>query len=941
MKGVPLVLSLLCLFLSPVMTIRAQYVPTAERGNPNARRRSVIDTNLIRTSLQNFGYGGRTDAAHGMPYEWSKGTNRYYLALATMFVGGEVIDVNGDTIHIVSVPAFRTNLLTGQSWNFEPVPEYQNPNSNQLARSDDPATWPPMWIDQLGDSTDPGWPGAWNGLFGKNLFINGTETYHHFADNLYSRYRYYPIPSDTTRRGLGIVVSQRTLAWREPFLEDAIVTVSDIYNVGIQNIERAAVTMWIADFLGGDGDSQDDLISYNLLRKTLYFKDRDGLSSNQAFANARVLMPALVFLQTPTNSGVELGMTNIQYLPTAINFSQTADIFFWNTLMRPGSFVNPQIIPIGDDDAFASCGYFPLPAHGSQRFVTAFVFAEDSLNINRKVNYLKGLVGGSYSPNGVQVSITLPQPGQVLSGQSPIHWDAGAGRQSLKIDMFYSSNAGDTWRLLAQGVANGGSSVLNTDTLSDGIFYRLMLVAYDSLGLGYRIMDSTFTINNPQQAPPQIRLNKSIAGRAWQSQIPVRWVAGDADGDSVAIDFSYRTQGSPQWIPIVAGLPNTGQYALEISGLPNSSFCIFRGIARAGTLSGTDTAGILEIRNPRYVLPETAFVQRNTRGTGIIQPSIVNPAQVNGHTYNVVFSGPSDSATSYSVIDQNSGLTVVSGATQIDGTVEGPMFDGIRMFVRTDGIFLNQSETRWNHQGIHRTAFELFTNVFDFGYREPRDYLVEIGNVGLDTSNAAIIAGFSIPSRSVNFTVKDATTGQRVPFAFVESDGDDGRLTTGNLSDVVILLRRFSPDSIGPTWSLYMLPDSLGNPLAGDTLIVRLHKPFQNLDSYRFTAITGPLLGVPDERPNQYALSQNYPNPFNPQTDIRFSIGSVGHTVLEIYDVLGRRVRTLVNERLDPGEHILQWNGQNDNGVNVSSGVYFYRVISGTFMQTRKMLLLR
>lgn len=936
--------ALSALVLGSFVEVRAQYVPLGERGQPAARRYSVLDTNTVRSTFYNFGFGGRMGVGQGMAYEWPKGTNRDYLALVTMFVGGEVIDANGDTIHIVSVPAFRTNPQTGLSWNFEPVPDYQNAGSNELARSDEPSTWPSTWIDKLNDPTDPGWPGSWNGLLGKNVFINGTELYHHYADNLYNRYRYYPIPSDTTRRGLGIVVSQRTLAWREPFLEDAIVTVSDIFNVGSQTIQRAGVTMWIADFLGGDGDSQDDLMSYNLPRKTLYFKDRDGLSVNPAFANARVLMPALTFLQTPQTGGVELGMTNIQYLPAgAINFSQTSDVFFWNTFMRPGDYIDPQLITVGDYDAFASASYFTLPAHGSRRFVTSIVFAEDSLNTNRKVNYLRGLVGGGFTTNSVSVSIISPQPGQVLSGQVPIQWTVGAGRQSLKLDIFCSSNAGGSWRLISEGELNDGGSILNTDTLSDGIFYKLMLVAYDSLGLGSAIMDSTCIINNPPPSPPQIRLMSPLTGQVWQSEIPLRWQAGDPDGDTVTVDLFYDVAGAGNWTSLVAGLPNTGHYTLDISSLPNSRMYSLKAIAHSGDTAASDSSGQFEIRNPRYGLSESAFVQRNTVGTGLIQAHIVTPAQVTGHTYNVMFVGPSDSATSYNVFDENTSSTVVSGATQMTGVVEGPLFDGIRLLIRTDGGQVDQMATGWRRQGIHNPVFELYRYDFEQGSREMKDYYALIGNVGMDTSNAAFAFGIQLASRFVNFTVRDAASNVRVPFAFLEIDGNDGRFTASSStwSDYIVLLRRFNPDSLGPTWMVWMSPDLMANPIPGDTLVVRLRKPFQNEDTYRFTALAGGLLNVRDQSPHHFILSQNFPNPFNPQTEIRFSLGSMQHVELQVYDILGRVVQTLVRERLDPGEHAVRWDGKNEKGLSVSTGVYFYRLAAGAFVQTKKMVLLR
>jgi hypothetical protein len=90
-------------------------------------------------------------------------------------------------------------------------------------------------------------------------------------------------------------------------------------------------------------------------------------------------------------------------------------------------------------------------------------------------------------------------------------------------------------------------------------------------------------------------------------------------------------------------------------------------------------------------------------------------------------------------------------------------------------------------------------------------------------------------------------------------------------------------------------------------------------------------------------LAQNYPNPFNPTTMIHYSIEERTHVSLRIYDVTGRLVRTLVNEMKNPipAGFSLKWDGTNDSGRRVSSGVYFYRIIAGNFQQTRKMVLMK
>ena len=100
------------------------------------------------------------------------------------------------------------------------------------------------------------------------------------------------------------------------------------------------------------------------------------------------------------------------------------------------------------------------------------------------------------------------------------------------------------------------------------------------------------------------------------------------------------------------------------------------------------------------------------------------------------------------------------------------------------------------------------------------------------------------------------------------------------------------------------------------------------------------------ELPEVFSLSPNYPNPFNPSTTIKFQLPEKNgtatvRTVLRVYDILGRLVRTIVDEDMSPGFYTKQWDGLNDKGVGISSGVYFYSIMAGDFRQTKKMLLIK
>jgi predicted lipoprotein with Yx(FWY)xxD motif len=93
--------------------------------------------------------------------------------------------------------------------------------------------------------------------------------------------------------------------------------------------------------------------------------------------------------------------------------------------------------------------------------------------------------------------------------------------------------------------------------------------------------------------------------------------------------------------------------------------------------------------------------------------------------------------------------------------------------------------------------------------------------------------------------------------------------------------------------------------------------------------------------PEATYLAQNYPNPFNPTTRIEFGLRESARVSLRIYDVAGRLVRVVSEERLSPGRYARMWDGKDTRGVSVASGIYFYRLDAGTFTQTRKMVLLK
>ena len=116
-----------------------------------------------------------------------------------------------------------------------------------------------------------------------------------------------------------------------------------------------------------------------------------------------------------------------------------------------------------------------------------------------------------------------------------------------------------------------------------------------------------------------------------------------------------------------------------------------------------------------------------------------------------------------------------------------------------------------------------------------------------------------------------------------------------------------------------------------------------------FTGITGCPTGVNEVSssiPEHFALNQNYPNPFNPSTTIKFAVAKAAFTDIAVYDMLGRRISTLASEELNPGTYSVIWNGTDNSGATVASGVYYVRMAANNadgvnFAQVQKLLLMK
>ena len=181
----------------------------------------------------------------------------------------------------------------------------------------------------------------------------------------------------------------------------------------------------------------------------------------------------------------------------------------------------------------------------------------------------------------------------------------------------------------------------------------------------------------------------------------------------------------------------------------------------------------------------------------------------------------------------------------------------------------------------------------------------------------------SVNGSFVNLTWKTATEVNNYGFDVERSSGNSGWQKIGFVAG----------SGNSNSTKEYSYTD---RPSGGTSFSYRL-KQIDVDGSYKYYDAVTVNLSVADEP----QLLQNSPNPFNPSTTIKFYTPNTSDVTIKIYDILGKEVATLINQQTTAGYHIVYWNGKDNRGENVASGIYLYRLTAGNFSETKKMNLLK
>ncbi|MDP3024595.1 MAG: SBBP repeat-containing protein, partial [candidate division Zixibacteria bacterium] len=446
------------------------------------------------------------------------------------------------------------------------------------------------------------------------------------------------------------------------------------------------------------------------------------------------------------------------------------------------------------------------------------------------------------------------------------------------------------------------------------------------------------------------------------------YVTGWSDGGGPSLDYTtlkYYPNGDTAWVRRYVGPANSANFAYAIGVDRSGNVCVTGGSMGNGT--SFDYATI-----KYYPNGDIAWVRRyNGLGNNLDEATAIaidgsGNVCVTGYSYcnetnddyvTIKYYANGDTAWvrryngtenysdwPYAIAVDSSNNVYVTGASHGSGTSMD--YTTIKYYPNGDTAWVRKYNGTGNSYDVaYDIAVDFSGNVYVTGYSvaggPASDYTTikyypngdtawmrrynGLGNYG-DEASAIALDGFGnvyVTGKSWNGINYDCTTIKYYPngdTAWVRSyDG------TGNSGDYVHAI------AVDGSGNVYVTGYSMGSWTNFDYVTIKyVQTPVEVKDE------TGNR-----EKPSEFTLSQNYPNPFNQSTKIEFTLSHSGLVSLNIYDLLGRGIRTLVLENLTPGYKSVVWDGKDDKGNEVASGIYFYQLKVKDFSEAKKLVLLK
>ena len=309
-------------------------IPPSYRGEDASEARGVFIGNLIETNFRNMSEIARVG---DIPWSnWPRGIGSRHVdgivplaagpvpgrrAEFPAFYGGAPdTTLNPVIVNMVGSFGFGRKVVDDTTWGWLPLPGFLNnlrrsPITGQRepvpAISDDDSSWPEFWPDRLENPDDPGWPGSWNGFFGKGVFNADLEAY--FVMDDYSDFEYrldpltgrpnsqfgvfYPDPSDRLKGGFGFQMALRLFAWGNVLAEDAIFIIHRVTNTSATNYDQIYFSQMVDYGLGWE--EGDENAAFDPLLDVAYGYDQDGIGTLGTGGTYALGYTGIAYLESP------------------------------------------------------------------------------------------------------------------------------------------------------------------------------------------------------------------------------------------------------------------------------------------------------------------------------------------------------------------------------------------------------------------------------------------------------------------------------------------------------------------------------------------------------------------------------------------------------------------------------------------------------------------
>ncbi len=445
------------------------------------------------------------------------------------------------------------------------------------------------------------------------------------------------------------------------------------------------------------------------------------------------------------------------------------------------------------------------------------------------------------------------------------------------------------------GVAISATGLLTwTPTFSQGqvATYPVTIVAFDGQFTITNICN--ITVVNVNRAPAFAPKTASFT-KTDKDTVKVTLAATDADGDVLTYAFGTISPAATN-APTVVGTQLTWKPAFADAG---KTFTI-TAIASDGVTSGAGPTPGLDTMTVTVVVNRSRALG-DADGNGLVQAA--DAAMVLQYVAGLIT--VTDPAALFAMDASKNGTISAYDASLILQAAAGliPPLTNIVPSGLSKGVVMQATGTlnmanpeATTNSDVVKVGLKIAnpTNVYSVALTSKADF----SQVTIDAVNATLPEGWDMKWNVVNGELRIAAAGITP-------------LASGDIATIMVRLKdkesrvSFSTDAM-------------------------LNENFQSLGTVEVAAI-----------PTVYALEQNYPNPFNPTTTIRYAIPTDASVNLIIYNVQGQKIRTLISKEQKAGYYNVVWDGRNEAGQTVSTGLYLYRVQAGSFVATQKMLMLK